>query len=192
MQAQEKKIYTPEDYLDFEVNSEIRHEYINGEVIPMTGGTPNHNDIAGNLYILIKLALKEKAYRTFYVDQRLWVPDYKFHTYPDVMVVSKPIELQAGRKDTVTNPVLIAEVLSKSTKNYDQDEKFVAYCTIPTFREYLLIDQYTSRLQQYTKDDSNQWIFREYSEIKANFELTSIPCTISLEEVYSDIEFEAK
>jgi Uma2 family endonuclease len=192
MQAQEKKIYTLEDYLDFEVNSEIRHEYINGEVIPMTGGTPNHNDIAGNLYILIKLALKEKAYRTFYVDQRLWVPDYEFHTYPDVMVVSKPIELQAGRKDTVTNPVLIAEVLSKSTKNYDQDEKFVAYCTIPTFREYLLVDQYTPRLQQYIKDDSNQWIFREYSGIKASFELKSIPCTISLEEVYSDIEFEAK
>ena len=74
MQAEANKIYTPEEYLEREVESAIRHEYRSGEIIPMTGGTPNHNDIAGNLYILLKSSLKGKAYRTFYADQRLWIP----------------------------------------------------------------------------------------------------------------------
>jgi Uma2 family endonuclease len=72
MQAEAQKIYTAKEYLEFEVNSAIRNEYRNGAIIPMTGGTPNHNDIAGNLYILLKSALRGKEYRTFYVDQRLW------------------------------------------------------------------------------------------------------------------------
>ena len=192
MQAQETKFYTPEEYLEFEVNSDTRHEHINGEIIPMTGGTPNHNDLAGNFYILLKSALKNKEYRIFYVDQRLWIPEFRIHTYPDVMVVAKPIELEAGRKDTVTNPVLIAEVLSKSTKSYDRDEKFAAYRTIPTFQEYLLIDQYTPHIEQYSKTNANKWIFSEYNSLEACVELASIACKISLADIYEDIEFEEK
>jgi Uma2 family endonuclease len=142
MQAEAQKIYTAEEYLDLEVNSAIRNEYRNGDIVPMTGGTPNHNDIAGNLYILLKSGLRGKEYRTFYVDQRLWIPSESIYTYPDVMVLSKPLELQTGRTDTVMNPCFIVEVLSKSIQNYDRSEKFVAYRTIPSFREYLLIDQY--------------------------------------------------
>jgi Uma2 family endonuclease len=108
------------------------------------------------------------------------------------MVVSKPIELQSGRKDTITNPVMIAEVLSKSTKSYDCDEKFAAYRTISIFQEYLLIDQYLPHVEQYTKTQSNQWIFSEYSGIEASLKLESIPCTISLTDLYSDIKFEAE
>ena len=136
----EKKHYTVEEYFDLELPSETRSEYRNGEIILMTGGTPNHNDVAGNLYVFLKLALKGKNYRTFYTDQRLWVPDRTLYTYPDVMVVEKPLQLQAGRTDTVINPCFIAEVLSKSTRNYDRGEKFVAYRTIESFKEYLLID----------------------------------------------------
>ena len=192
MQAQETKFYTPEEYLEFEVNSDTRHEHINGEIIPMTGGTPIHNDLAGNFYNLLKSALKNKEYRIFYVDQRLWIPEFRIHTYPDVMVVAKPIELEAGRKDTVTNPVMIAEVLSKSTKSYDRDEKFAAYRTIPTFQEYLLIDQYTPHIEQYSKTNANKWIFSEYNSLEACVELASIACKISLTDIYEDIEFEEK
>jgi len=152
----EKKIYTAEEYLDLETASEIRSEYRNGEIIPMTGGTPNHNDIAGNLYILLKLALKGKDCRTFYADQRLWIPSVSLYTYPDVMVVPKPLELQTGRKDTVTNPCFVAEVLSKSTQNYDGSEKFAAYRAIPTFKKYLLIDQYRIHVEHYVKTAVNQ------------------------------------
>ncbi|MGD2182015.1 Uma2 family endonuclease [Lusitaniella coriacea] len=185
----ETKQYTIEEYLELEIASETRSEYQNGEIIPMTGGTPNHNDIAGNLYILLKSALRGKDYRTFYTDQRLWIPDRTLYTYPDVMVLPKPLELQTGRKDTVVNPFFIAEVLSKSTKSYDRDEKFSAYRTIPTFQEYLLIDQYTAHVEQYSKTDSNKWIFTEYDDTESHILLSSIPFEIRLADIYEGLEF---
>ncbi|WP_448572177.1 Uma2 family endonuclease [Trichothermofontia sp.] len=75
------QVIVAEEYLELEVNSDTRNEYCNGEIIPMTGGTPNHNDIAGNLYILLKSSLRGKEYRTFYVDQRLWIPSVNLYTY---------------------------------------------------------------------------------------------------------------
>lgn len=129
-QTVEKRTYTPQEYLDFEVLSQERHEYIDGEIKLMTGGTPNHNDIAGNLYLLLKLALRQQPYRTFYVDQRLWIRSRNLYTYPDIMVLPSPIQLQEKRTDTVLNPYFIAEVLSRSTKDYDRSEKFLAYRTI--------------------------------------------------------------
>ncbi|HEY9874445.1 MAG TPA: Uma2 family endonuclease, partial [Candidatus Obscuribacterales bacterium] len=118
MQLEEKKVYTSEEYIDFEVNSEERHEYINGEIILMTGGTPNHNQIAGNFYAPLNFALKRQPYRVFVTDQRLWITRKRIYTYPDVMVVQGDLQLQEGRRDTITNPLMIAEVLSDSTRNY--------------------------------------------------------------------------
>jgi len=186
----ETKTYTAEEYLELEINSEERHEFINGEIILMAGGTPDHSEIITNLVFALKLALKGKPYRTFSSDQRLWVPQLNNYTYPDVIVVAKPIELQSGRTDTITNPVLIAEVLSKSTKAYDRDEKFAAYRSIPTFQEYLLIDQYRLQVQQYSKTDANKWIFSEYSCAGDRVSLTSIPVEFLLADLYENIEFD--
>jgi len=189
MQLEEKKTYTPEEYLDLEVNSETRNEYINGEIIPMTGGTPNHNDIAGNLYILIKSALKAKKYRTFYVDQRLWIPEFDRYTYPDIMVVTKPIELQIGRKDTVCNSCFIAEVLSQSTQNYDRSEKFSYYRSLPNFQEYLLIDQSKIHVEHYIKQGTNQWIFSEYKDPEFTLSFPSLELKIKIGDIYEGIDF---
>lgn len=183
------KTYTPEEYLELEISSDTRNEYYNGEIIVMTGGTPDHNDIAGNLYILLKLGLKGKDYRTFYVDQRLWIPAFKLYTYPDVMVLQKPIELQSGRKDTVINPCLIAEVLSKSTQNFDRSEKFAAYRSIPTFQEYLLIDQYRIHVEHYVKTSVNQWIFSEYDDANISLSLGLLDLQIKIADIYENIDF---
>jgi Uma2 family endonuclease len=129
----ETKTYTAQEYLEAEVNSQERHEFINGEIILMAGGSPNHNEITSILNAILRVSLKGKPYSIFASDQRLWVPQLNNYTYPDVMVVAKPIELQSGRTDTITNPLLIAEVLSKGTKAYDRDEKFAAYRSIPSF-----------------------------------------------------------
>jgi Uma2 family endonuclease len=188
MQAEEKKIFTPDEYLELEVNSDTRHEYIDGEIIPMTGGTPEHNEIASILNAALRVSLKGKPYSIFVADQRLWIPDRQLYTYPDVMVVPRPLERQQGRTDTITNPVMIAEVLSKSTKSYDRDEKFSAYRTIPTFREYLLIDQYTPHVDQYSKTDSHKWIFTEHNGIESQISLLSIPFEICLADLYESIE----
>nr|WP_216351242.1 Uma2 family endonuclease [Leptolyngbya sp. 'hensonii'] len=191
MQAEEKKIFTPDEYFDFEVNSETRHEYIHGEIIPMTGGTPEHNEIASILNAALRVALKGQPYSIFIADQRLWIPTHTLYTYPDVMVVPRPLERQQGRPDTITNPVMIAEVLSKSTKSYDRDEKFLAYRAIPTFQEYLLIDQYTPHVEQYFKTDAHKWIFTEYNDLKAPLSLSSIPVDLHLADLYEGIGFES-
>ena len=185
----ETKNYTHEEYLELEIASETRNEYRNGEIIPMTGGTPDHNKISGNLYIILSLALKRKPYETFHVDQRLWIPEVSLYTYPDVMVLQKPLELQTGRKDTVLNPCFIAEVLSKSTQNYDRSEKFASYRTIPTFQEYLLIDQYRIHVEHYVKTDVNQWIFSEYDDPNITLSFSNFETQILIADLYENIDF---
>jgi Uma2 family endonuclease len=186
----EKRIYSSAEYLDIEVASEIRNEYHNGEIIPMTGGTPNHNRISGNIYIALSLALKRKPYEVFHVDQRLWIPEPNLYNYPDVMVVSKPIELQIGRKDTVVNPCFIAEILSKSTQNYDRSEKFSAYRTIDSFQEYLLVDQSQIRVEHYLKSGINQWLFSEYADPNTTLTFRTLELEMQIADIYENINFE--
>jgi Uma2 family endonuclease len=191
MQAEEKKVYTPEEYLEFEVNSEERHEYINGEIVLMAGGTPNHNQITLNLSSSLNFAFKRQPYRVFVTDQRLWIPRKRIYTYPDVMVVSGELQLQAGRRDTITNPLMIAEVLSESTRSYDKDAKFAAYRTIPSFQEYLLIDQYTMHIEHYFKTEQKRWVFAEYDDVDEIVSLNSLSFQITLADIYDKVEFES-
>ncbi len=192
----EKKTYTVEEYLELELASETRSEYRNGEIISMTGGTPEHNRISGNLYIALSLSLRRKPYETFHVDQRLWIPDggvspngnLNFYTYPDVMVVDKPLQLQTGRTDTVINPCFIAEVLSKSTQNYDRGEKFVAYRTIESFKEYLLIDQYSIHVEHYVKTAAHQWLLSEYNDPNVTLSFSAFEFQIQIADLYENIE----
>ncbi|APB34245.1 Uncharacterized protein conserved in cyanobacteria [Gloeomargarita lithophora Alchichica-D10] len=190
LQIEPTKIYTSVEYLTLELESEVRHEYINGAIIPMTGGTPNHNDIAGNLYVLLKSALRQKNYRVFYVDQRLWIPSVNRYTYPDVMVVSKPIEFQSGRTDTLINFCLIAEVLSPSTQAYDRGDKFTAYRTMPTFTEYLLIDQHQIQVEHRVRTAENQWLISEYNSPQMTLKLDSIGIEIPIADLYADIDLD--
>jgi Uma2 family endonuclease len=188
-QTLEQQIYSPEEYLELELASETRSEYRNGAIIPMTGGTPDHNELAINLASLLKTALRGKPYRIFATDQRLWIPDRNIYTYPDVMVIEKPLQLQTGRTDTVTNPCFIAEVLSKSTQDYDRGEKFSTYRTLDSFREYLLIDQYSIRVDHYVKTAPNQWLLSEYIEPKT-LSLTTFDMQIEISSLYENIDIE--
>ena len=190
-QALEQRIYTREEYLEFEVTSEERHEYVNGEIRPMTGGTPDHNELAINLSTLLKSALRGKPYRIFGADQRLWIPDRTLYTYPDVMVVEKPLQLQIGRTDTVTNPCFIAEILFKSTQDYDHGEKFSAYRTIDSFREYLLIDQYSIYIEHYVKTAVNQWLLSEYNDPSIILSLSAFEAQIKIISLYDNIDIDA-
>ncbi|MEE3719937.1 Uma2 family endonuclease [Tumidithrix elongata RA019] len=183
------KTYTPEEYLELEIESTTRNEYRDGEIIPMTGGTPTHNEIIGALTVILRLALKGKSLQVFVTDQRLWIPDRKIHTYPDVMVVPRPILLQEGRKDTVTQPIFIAEVLSNSTKNYDRGEKFADYRTISSFQEYLLVEQSKPHVEQYVKQGANKWLLQEFDRLEDRLTLSSIGIEVSLAELYEGVEF---
>ncbi|MEC4806816.1 MAG: Uma2 family endonuclease [Jaaginema sp. PMC 1079.18] len=185
--TQEQKHYSLEEYFELEINAEIRHEYLNGEIIPMTGGIPEHNEIASILNAILRLGLKGQSYSIFIADQRLWIPETRMHTYPDVMVASRPLQRQSGRNDTITNPVLVAEVLSNSTKAYDRGDKFAAYRTVPTLQEYLLVDQYRLHLEQFTKTASNQWLFTEYNDPEALISLVSVSLEFNLQDLYEGL-----
>ena len=191
MQVQQQRRHSPEEYLELEVHSDIRSEYLDGEIIPMTGGTAAHNQIAGNFYAALNFALKQQPFRVFITDQRIWIPKKRLYTYPDVLMVQGELQFQAGRRDTLTNPLMIAEVLSKSTEGYDRGEKFAAYRTIPCFQEYILINQSSLHIEQFTKTKSRQWLLTEYDGEAAELSLASAPFQIMLVDVYNKIDFEA-
>ena len=183
------KTYTAEEYLALEIESATRNEYRSGEIVSMTGGTPTHNELIRALTVVFSLGLRGKPYQVFLADQRLWIPKHNIYTYPDAMVVPRPVQLQAGRKDIVTNPILIAEVLSDSTQGYDRGDKFAAYRTIPTFQEYLLIDQTQPRVEHYVKQSSNQWLFTEHNGIESKISLVFVAVEIAAAELYENLEF---
>lgn len=185
------KAYTAEEYLALEVESELRHEYRAGEIVQMTGGTPNHNEIIASLIFLLKMALRKQPYSIFVTDQRLWIPEHDIYTYPDVMVTSRPPELKSGRKDTVINPIVIAETLSRSTQSYDRGDKFVHYRTIASFQEYVLVDQYRPFVEHHVKQSEHQWLLTEYQGLDTSFSLASVPVEIALADLYEGIEFES-
>jgi len=176
-------------YFALDVASDLRHEYRNGEIIPMTGGTPAHNEISANLVFLLKGALRKQPYSIFVADQRLWIPEPDDYAYPDVMVTPRPAALKPGRRDTVLNPIVLAEVLSGSTEKYDRGNKFQAYRTIPTFQDYLLIAQEKPQVEQYIKKGENQWLLMEHRGLSAVFTLQSLGISLSLADLYEAIEF---
>ncbi|MEH2122937.1 Uma2 family endonuclease [Nostoc sp.] len=190
MQITQKRYYTPEEYLELEEAADYKSEYINGQIIPMAGGTANHNRIAGNFYAVLNFAFRQQEYEVFNSDMRLWINQKRIHTYPDVTVIAGEPEFSNNRTDIITNPQVIVEVLSKSTKNYDREDKFQAYRTISTFQEYLLIDQTRIHVEQFSKIGKKQWTLREYDEEDEAIALGTVPFEISLQDLYNKVKFE--
>jgi Uma2 family endonuclease len=189
-QVQEIRTYSPEEYLELEIPSVDKHEYIDGEIRLMTGGMPNHNRIINNLSAALNFAFKGKPYEAFVTDQRLWIPRKRIYTYPDIMVIQGDLQFQEGRKDTLTNPSVIIEVLSKSTQNYDKGDKFTAYRSIPSFQEYILVDQYSIHVEHYVKIQQRKWTFQEYDEGDNTLVFASLPFEIMLTDIYDKVKFE--
>jgi Uma2 family endonuclease len=181
--------YTPEEYLELEAKADYKNEYRDGEIISMTGGTTSHNKLAGNFYICLNLALNDLDYDVYIGDVKLWIPRYREFTYPDVMVIEGQPVYYSANTTIVTNPLLIVEVLSKSTKDYDRGDKFLYYRSIPEFKEYILIDQTKYYVMQYVKTSENQWILTEYETEDAILNLLSINVELSLKQLYKKVNF---
>lgn len=205
MQVTTKTYYSPEEYLELETTAEYRSEYLDGQIIPMAGGKPNHNQLAINLTSAINYNLRKKPYRVFMSDLRLIIPDRSLYTYPDVMVVETPLLFAENRQDTITNPIAIAEILSDSTEKYDRGDKFRMYRTIPSFKEYILISEGLSgesnspackprqtamQVEKFTKNDANQWVLSEYAGQNAKIVFDSFEFEISLDELYDRVDLD--
>ncbi|MGI0482871.1 Uma2 family endonuclease [Geminocystis sp. CENA526] len=183
------KYYTPEEYLELEQKSDTRNEYIDGEIIPMTGGTTNHNQIAGNFYRAFPLTINNQDYYIYINDVKLWIDDYRFYSYPDLMIIeSKPI-YQSDNNTIVINPKVIIEVLSDSTQKYDKTEKFRAYRSLPSLQEYILISQSSYYVEQFIKQTEQQWLFNALEGENNQLSLVSINFSISFNNLYQRIVF---
>lgn len=192
MQTQtQKRYYTPEEYLQLEETAEFKNEYRDGEIVPMTGATTNHNKIALNFCRRFPFSVKEQNYEIFFGDVRLWIPRYRLYTYPDIMIIQGEPIYQGTGNTTVTNPLMIVEVLSKSTKDYDRGDKFKYYRSIPEFREYILIDQYSFYVEQFNKNSQGKWVLTEYESENAVLALESIEFEIQFSALYQRVNFDA-
>ncbi|MBR8826541.1 MAG: Uma2 family endonuclease [Gomphosphaeria aponina SAG 52.96 = DSM 107014] len=185
-----KKKYPVEEYLALEEKAEYKSEYRNGEIIKMAGGTTNHNEIVTNLCAHLKFALRKQNYRVFISDVRLGIPEYNIYTYPDVMIVAGEPIYQGKGTSTITNPILIIEVLSLSIQEYDRGQKFKYYPSLPQMQEYILIDQYQYGIEQFAKNEAGKWVLTEYENEKDMLKLESIAWEIPLIDIYERVNFE--
>lgn len=188
-----EKIMTPEEYLTLERNKhpdEDRSELLNGKIIEMPGGSPNHAAIAAMIiYLLMSEFFDKEEYSVFGSDLKVNNP-FKNHHYPDILVIKGDLEYQDDQKDVVKNPLLIVEVLSKSTGAYDRSEKFLSYRQIPSLEEYVLVSQDKYLIESFYKNEKGQWIVGEVAEGKeSKFTFTSLNIELSLEDIYKKIEF---
>ena len=186
----ETKYYTPEEYLALEETSEDKNEYRQGEIIPMVGATTNHNQIAGNFYRRFPLTINNQDYYTYMETVRLWLSDYSIYTYPDVMVTKGQPLYQGNSQSNVINPLIIVEVLSNSTQAYDRGDKFKFYRSLPTFQEYILIEQSSYSVERYYKQKDDQWLIDFVTGENAVLQLVSVDWQISFQDLYQRVNFD--
>jgi Uma2 family endonuclease len=197
MQAIEKpaiappKRYSLAEYFALEEQAESKSEFHDGEIVAVTGGTFNHNALALNIAAFLKYALKGKAFRPFCGDVKVWIEKHQRAAYPDVMAIAGAPASYKKRKDTLTNPCLVIEVLSKSTAEYDQTEKFKFCRSLDSLQEYVLVNQYDIEVQQYTRTNEGFWQYRAYESLEDTVHLTSIETDIAVADIYEGIELEA-
>ncbi len=183
------RAYTVDEYRDREETAEQRHEYCDGEIVAMTGGSRSHNKIAANILRLLDL---DDTYEVYLLDMRLWLPEVQRGTYPDLMVVSGEPRLTPNREDEILNPCLIIEVLAKSTAAYDRGDKFRYYASIPELREYILVDQYQPLIEQYVRTGeqrADEWLLRRYTGLRGTVTLEEIALELHLKSIYRGISF---
>jgi Uma2 family endonuclease len=187
MSVQAKQRISVEEYLAMERESNEKHEYLDGEVFAMGGASLNHTLIVTNVVIELGTQLRKRDCTVHSSDLRVKVSSSGLYTYPDVVVVCGEPQFDDQIKDTLTNPALIVEVLSESTKSYDRGDKFAHYRALPSFMEYVLIAQDSPHIEHFFRQPDKRWIFHETDDIKDKIELASIGCTLSLAEVYAKV-----
>jgi Uma2 family endonuclease len=180
---------TEAEYLEFERASEWKHEFIDGEVLAMTGASRAHNLICTTTSFLLYSQLRGRSCEIYSTDMRVKVEATGLYTYPDISVVCGDPQFADDEFDTLLNPTVLIEVLSPSTERYDRGRKFQHYRELPSLREYVLIAQDSPRIERYLRQKDGVWQFTDAKEPEASLELTSIGCTLALAEVYEQVDF---
>jgi len=188
-----KDLVTLDEYRVISETAEEHLEYRNGEIFVMSGGSFAHNLIGTNIVGFLIFLLRDTAFQVCSGDMRIWIPEFNCGTYADVLVIDGEPEFNDTRNDEILNPILIVEVLSPSTERYDRGEKFRKYRSVPSLREYLLINQSEPYIEHYSKSDSNNnskaengdiWQLQISDRLEQKITLPHLNIEIPLTEIY--------
>lgn len=186
MQTAEKRAMTVAEYLDFERRSDTRHEFVDGEVFAVAGGSEMHSRLAVRIAGKLDAQLAGKRCRVYNADMRLRVEATDHFSYPDVQVVCEPGLFEGEKRDVLLNPTVIIEVLSETTAGWDRGGKFWHYRHLESFKEHVLVSQDFWMIEHYTRQPDGGWLLETMEGQDATLRLPAIQCEIPLKEIYGD------
>ena len=189
MSAQPNPLLTAEQYLEIERKAETKSEFYKGEMFAMAGARSAHNDLVWSLIALLSRQLRPPC-RGYPSDMRVLINDTDLYTYPDVVVVCGERKFLDDTRDTLLNPGLVIEVLSRSTEAYDRGKKFEHYASIPSFNTYVLVASDRVHVDVYVRQPDNKWLRSSASSIEETLALSSIGCQLPLVELYANIDLD--
>ena len=189
--VEQKRRYTITEYLQRERESLEKHEYDNGEILAMAGGSANHSLIIMNFLGELRSRLKGKPCRVYESNLRVRIPRTTLYTYPDGSVICGEIKKDADDPagETVVNPRVIIEVLSPSTEGYDRGRKFERYMKLDSLEEYVLVSQETARVESFWRREGGSWLLTPVSGVEGAAKLRSLDIELPLREIYAGVEF---
>jgi len=189
MSAVPQPRFTYQEYLAREDVSEYKNEYYQGEIFAMTGGTPEHSTVGGNVFGCLYGRLQGSGCRPMNSDQRIRIPANGLATYPDISVFCEPPQRDEIDNDAFNNPRVIIEVLSKSTERYDRGAKFARYRELDSLLEYVLISQSEPNVERFARRDDGTWVLTVLQGMDAVLQFESIEAELTLAEIYRDVDF---
>ena len=181
---------TPEEYLVLERQSAEKHEFFAGEVRLMSGASRAHNRIAANLGLILGNSLRGGPCEYFMLDMRVKVAEDGRYTYPDLAIVCGGPEFEDAQVDTLLNPTVIVEVLSKSTRDYDRGEKFASYRRLPSLKEYVLVSQEAAQVEHFARLEAGAWRFNPVEGLDGEVRLETAGVRLPLREIYDKVSFD--
>lgn len=179
-----KQHYTIEEYLQMERASNVKHEYYQGEIFAMAGAGRRHNIIFSNTFGELCIQLKGNPCRPFGSDMRMHIPENTLFTYPDISIYCGDPTTIDQEEDTVIQPTIIIEILSKSTRDYDRGTKFKLYRDIPTLKEYMLIDTEKIGIEVFRINAHNNWVLQEYKTLQLTVQLPTVGVSFLIQDIY--------
>jgi Uma2 family endonuclease len=175
--------YGLREYLSFEASSNVKHEYLGGQIYAMAGGTPEHAALAAAFLGQLYAQLRSGRCRPYDADLRVRVREADLLTYPDVTIVCGPVERDREDPLSAVNPTVLVEVLSDSTERYDRGEKFEHYKKLPSLQQYVLVAHGERRVEVWTRGAGDAWTFQSASDGE-HAQLASVGATVDVRELY--------
>ena len=184
-------VASPEDYLEFERASETRHEFLDGDLYAMAGESLSHSRVCTNLSGEVRNKLKGNNCEPLSPNMKVRTSNASLFAYPDLTIVCGEPMFHDTKKDVLVNPRVIFEVLSPSTEIYDRTTKFMRFrMGNETLTDYILVSQDKPFVEHFTRHPSGEWLYRSYNDVSDSFEISSVECSLSLNEIYDRVEFE--